>query len=243
MKFSSKTSISRSDFRIIILDPAKLSDNAWITVINVKESVVELSEKLINADYDYQLQRIWELKHKYPNSVTVADRWWAWEFLAESDKKQVIEVRIKSTWTWDLNMLKWYYTISKWLMVWFADTLFRKKVLNIFDDLTDLIKQLWDFIEIKSMRSKIILYKWKWKTKDDLVLSLVNWTCYLYKVLWLHTTKEWKDMQINLIIILYIVILIKKIIMKSIIIQFINNNYTMNDWVWSLDKKEKIKKC
>lgn len=183
--------LDEKDFRVIILDPAKLSDNAWIVVINVKEWIIEQAEKLINADYDYQLKRIKELKGMYNNSVTVADRWWAWEFLAESDKDWVIEVRIKSTWQWDLKNNWKYFTIAKWLMIWFLDTLFRKRVLNIFDDLYDLISQLWKFIEIKSKHSNIILYKWEWKEKDDLVLSLANWSCYIYKVLWLHTKEEW----------------------------------------------------
>lgn len=183
-----------NDFRVISLDPAKLSDNAWIVVINVKRRIIEEAEKLIWADYEYQLELIKLKKEKYKNSICVCDRTWVWEYIAELDKKHnVIDVRIKSKWQWDLNILNWYYTISKTFLIWFLDTVFNKKVLRLFEDLSDLIYQLWKFVEVKSKHSNIVLYKWEWKEKDDLVLSLAWAVCYIYKILWLHTAEDWEN--------------------------------------------------
>lgn len=187
--------VDDNQLRVISLDPAKLSDNAWITVINLVTQTIEISEKLVSTDYDYQLNKVKNLKEKYKWSVAVCDRWWAWEFLSEQDKEWVIDIRIKTTWQWDIrfNDQRWYYTIAKWTMIWFLETLFRKKTLKIYEDLTDLRYQLDKFIEFKSNRSNVIMYKWEWKEKDDLVLSLANATCYIYKILWLHTKEEWEN--------------------------------------------------
>lgn len=183
-------STDNNDPRVIILDPAKLSDNAWLSIINLKHQVIEQSEKLVNSDYSYQIKRVEELKKLYPNSVAVCDRWWAWEFLAETDIEWVIDIRIKSTWQWDLKSNWVYYTISKWKMVSYLEFYFKRKILRIFDDLTDLIEQFNKFVEIKSNRSSIVLYKWEWKTKDDLVLSVINGATYMHKILWLHSKED-----------------------------------------------------
>ena len=184
---------SDSDFRVCILDPAKLSDNAWIVDINVTHSVIESAEKLVNASYKYQLQVMAEKKKKFKNVIIVADRSWAWEFLAEEDTEWIVDIWIKTTGQWELNENWNIFTIAKWKMVWYAETVFDKKMLSVFDDLTDLIYQFSKFIQLKSSRSNIILYKWEWKQKDDLVISALNWILYIYKILWLTNKSDWES--------------------------------------------------
>ncbi len=185
------------DFRVITLDPAKLDDNAWITVININTQFIEKAIKLENADYTYQLKLIKDLKTEYKNSITICDRNWIWELVSELDKDWVIDIRIKTTWVWDLNFNRkqWYYILSKWLVIWILETMFRERILHINIELQNLIDQLNNFerLESKSWKGSVILYKWKWKTKDDLVLSLWYWAVYIYSIMWLKTIEDMKN--------------------------------------------------
>lgn len=46
---------------------------------------------------------------------------------------------------------------------------------------------------MKSWRSDIVLYMWKNKTKDDLVLATAYAWVYMYLILWLKTIKDIED--------------------------------------------------
>ena len=59
--------------------------------------------------------------------------------------------------------------------------------------MTWLIEQLNNFERLSSWKSGIILYKWKWKTKDDLVLSLAYAITYVVWILWLSNKEEMKN--------------------------------------------------
>jgi hypothetical protein len=185
------------DFRVITLDPAKLDDNAWITVININTQFIEKAIKLENADYSYQLKLIKDLKNEYKNSVTICDRNGVWELVSELDRDWVIDIWIKTSWVWDLNFNRkqWYYILSKGLVIWILETMFRERILHINVELQNLIDQLNNFerLESKSWKWSIILYKWKWKTKDDLVLSLWYWAVYIYSIMWLKTIEDMKN--------------------------------------------------
>lgn len=185
---------NKNDYRIISLDPAKLDDNAWITIFNVNTQLIERSIKLENADYTYQLEYIKTLKTEFPKNTTVCDRSWVWELLSELDKEWIIDIRIKTSGQWTLSYnKKWYRVLSKWLLIWFLENILKNRQIKIKEDLTWLIEQLNNFERLSSWKSGIILYKWKWKTKDDLVLSLAYAITYVVWILWLSNKEEMKN--------------------------------------------------
>lgn len=184
----------KSEYRIISLDPAKLDDNAGVTIFNMTTQSVERSIKLESADYLYQLEFMGQLKKEFPNCTTVWDRSWVWELLSELDKDWVIDIWIKTSGQWSLTQnKKWYRVLSKWLLIWFLENALKARQIRIKDTLHDLIEQLKNFERLSSWKSWIILYKWKGKTKDDLVLSLAYAICYVVWILGIQTKEEMKS--------------------------------------------------
>lgn len=186
---------NQDDWRILWFDLAKLDDTAWLVLINLNSMEIEEAIKVTNLTYWAQLEYAEEYKEKYQNIFVIWDRSWVWEAVSEQDEKWVVDCWIKSTWQWDVNYNKryWYYTASKWFIVNNCATLLNNNIIKIPWYNTDLIEQLNNFIKMKSWRWEAILYKWKWKSKDDLVLSLAYACFYLTNVLWLKSREDIED--------------------------------------------------
>jgi len=184
-----------TDVRVLWFDLWKLDDNCGVTLINIKHREVEESKKIKNMKYWDQLVLAWEYKKKFPNTIVIWDRSWVWEAVSEMDIKMVVDAWIKSTWTWDLNYNKknWYYTCSKGKIINTLAWLFYKWILKIPADNIDLIEQLQNFVKMKSWRWETILYKGKWKKKDDLVLSCAYAALEIFLILWLVEIKDWEQ--------------------------------------------------
>jgi hypothetical protein len=211
-----------TDLRILWFDLGKLEDTAWLTIINLNHLEVESSIKVNNLTYWKQLEYAEDYKKKYSNIYVIWDRSWVWEAVSEQDLKWVVDVWIKSTWTWELNFNKKYkyYTCNKWFIIttlaWLLNSFLKIPMNNV-----DLIDQLNNFIKVKSWRWETILYKWKGKKKDDLVLSLAYATLYIHSILWLKT-KEDIQQYINEI-------------WNNQTYYYNNDRYSNNDWYyWNL---------
>jgi len=182
----------QTDLRVIWIDMWGLSDHVWVCEFNVRRLIVEkwYSHK-IDGDYQNCLVIAREAKEKYPNCITVWDRWWpVWEAVAILDKKtQYIDYWIKSTGNSSgLNELDWYYTMKKWVFVlsWaYALT----NIVKIMMSCTDLITQFWDMEMKKSTRWGTILYKAKKGRKDDAVFWYLN-VFWLLRIIFQLLSKE-----------------------------------------------------
>lgn len=183
---------SDNDFRILWFDLAKLDDDAGLTIINLTHMEVESSIRKKNLTYGTQLENVQELKKQYPNLLVIWDRSGVWEAVAEQDIWWVVDVWIKSTWAWELkyNKQRWYYTCNKWFIINNLATLLSTNVLKIPQWNFDLITQMNNFVKIQSSRSETLLYKWKWKEKDDLVLSLAYASLYMSVILWIKNKDD-----------------------------------------------------
>lgn len=182
----------KDDVRILWFDLWKLDDTAWLTIINLNNMEVEDSIKVKNLTYWAQLDYVKEYKKKFPNLFVIWDRSWVWEAVSEQDIDWIVDVWIKSTGSWDLKQNKEYkyYTCNKWLIITTLATILNNWIIKIPSYNTELIEQLNNFVKMKSTRWETILYKWKWKKKDDLVLSLAYAVLYMYSILWLKTKEE-----------------------------------------------------
>lgn len=183
------------DPRILWFDLWKLTDDCAITLINIKHREIEESIKIKNLQYWDQLKQAKKYKEKFPNTLVIWDRSWVWEAVSEMDTEYIVDVWIKSSWQWDLNFNKKhkYYTCSKWKIINNFASLFHNGILRIPSDNLDFISQAQSFVKKKSPRSEIILYAWKWKKKDDLVLSWAYAALYAFLILWLDSIKAWEN--------------------------------------------------
>jgi len=180
------------DPRILWFDLWKLEDSAWLSLINLKHWTIESAIKVNNLTYWMQLEYAKDYKKKYKNLLVIWDRSWVWEAVSEQDTDFVVDAWIKSTWQWNLSFNKKYkyYTCSKSLIITTLATTFSTNLLKITNTNVDLIEQLNNFVKMKSWRWNVILYKWKWKKHDDLVLSTAYWVLYMYSILWLKTKED-----------------------------------------------------
>jgi hypothetical protein len=180
------------DVRILWFDLWKLDDTAWLSMINLTHMEVESSIKVSNLTYWMQLTYAQEYKDKYPNLFVIWDRSWVWEAVSEQDTIWTVDVWIKSTWQWELNFNKKlnYYTANKWLIINTFASILNNNVIKIPNNNVDLIDQLNNFVKMKSWRWEVILYKWKWKKKDDLVLSSAYAIFYMASILKLKTKED-----------------------------------------------------
>lgn len=181
-----------SDPRILWFDLWKLDDTAGLTIINLKHRVIESSIIVNNLTYWMQLEYAKEYKKKFTNLLVIWDRSWVWEAVSEQDLTWVVDVWIKSTGTWELNFNKKYkfYTCNKWFIITTFASVLAQGIIKIPNNNTDLIDQMNNFIKMKSWRWEVILYKWKWRKKDDLVLSSAYAILYMFSILWLKTIED-----------------------------------------------------
>lgn len=188
----SSSSIDYSDPRILWFDLGKLTDTCGLVMINLKTRKIEIADKVLNASYGTQLQYAKEFKEKYKNLLVIWDRTWVGEAVSEQDVDWVVDTWIKSTGAWELSLNKQFgfYTCNKWKIINTLATVLNSNLLKISSDLWDLIDQLNNFVKMKSARGEIILYKGKWKKKDDLVLSLAYAVVYMYLILWLKKVED-----------------------------------------------------
>ncbi len=186
--------IDYNDPRILWFDLGKLTDTCGLVLINLKTRKIELADKVLNASYGTQLQYAKEFKEKYKHLLVIWDRTWVGEAVSEQDTEWVVDCWIKSTGAWELSYNKqfWFYTCNKGKIINTLATVLNSNLLKISSDLQDLIDQLNNFVKMKSARGEVILYKGKWKKKDDLVLSLAYAVIYMYLILWL---KRIEDME------------------------------------------------
>lgn len=189
---SNYSKYSDSDPRILWFDLGKLTDTCWLVMINLKHKEIEFSNKILNATYWTQLQNAKEYKKKYPNLLVIWDRSWVWEAVSEQDTEWIVDTWIKSTWQWELRFNRqWkFWTCPKSTIVEIMATVLNTNLLKIPADQSDLISQMNDFVKMKSWRGEVILYKGKWKTKDDLVLATAYACIYMYSILWLKKQSE-----------------------------------------------------
>lgn len=182
----------KEDIRILWFDLWKLDDTAWITIVNLTHMEVESSIKIKNLTYWAQLDYVKEYKQKFPNLFVIWDRSWVWEAVSEQDTEWIVDIWIKSTGSWDLkqNREYKYYTCNKWLIITTLATVVNNWIIKIPAHNTELIEQLNNFVKMKSSRWETILYKWKWKKKDDLVLSLAYAVLYMYSIIGLKNKEE-----------------------------------------------------
>lgn len=180
------------DVRILWFDLWKLDDTAWLSMINLTHMEIESSIKVSNLTYWMQLTYAQEYKDRYPNLFVIWDRSWVWEAVSEQDIIWTVDVWIKSTWQWELNFNKKlnYYTANKWLIINTFASILNNNVIKIPNNNVDLIDQLNNFVKMKSWRWEVILYKWKWKKKDDLVLSSAYAIFYMASILKLKTKTD-----------------------------------------------------
>ena len=192
---SNKNKYQDSDIRILWFDLWKLDDSAALILFNLTHREIEESMPVYNASYWTQLSYAKDYKKKYKNIFIIWDRSWVWESVSEQDTEWVVDCWIKSTGQWWLSYNKQlnYYTCSKWLIITTLATIFNLWIIKIPADNDLLIKQLNSFVKMKSWRSDIVLYMWKNKTKDDLVLATAYAWVYMYLILWLKTIKDIED--------------------------------------------------
>jgi hypothetical protein len=183
---------SEQDVRILGFDLWKLTDKAALVLINLTHREIEESRLVKNTSYWTQLEYAEEYKTKFKNLLIMWDRSWVWEAVAEQDTKTVVDAWIKSTGQWWLNYNKKYkyYTCSKWVIINNTATVLNNWIIKIPSIHSELLEQFNDFIKMKSWRWEVILYKWKWKKHDDLVLATAYAVLYMYSVLWLKTKEE-----------------------------------------------------
>jgi hypothetical protein len=188
------------DIRLLWFDLWKLDDTAWITLINLTHREIESSIKVSNATYWMQLDYARDYKNKYRNLIVVWDRSWVWEAVSEQDTDSIVDIWIKSTWVWELSFNKKYryYTCNKWMIITTMATIISEWLVKIPNHNWDLIEQMTNFTKMKSWRWEVILYKWKWKHKDDLVLSTAYVLLYMYSILWLKKIKDIEEYVKNI---------------------------------------------
>jgi len=180
-----------SDLRIVWIDMWGLEDLLWVWVFNVKQLIQEewYSKKI--EDYSESILLARDYKAKFPNCITVWDRWWpVWEAAYLLDKKtQYIDYWIKNTGNsnW-LNEKDWYYTVPKWTLV-LSWSYALSNIVKVMITCSDLIKQFWDMEMKQSTRGKTILYKGKKGRKDDAVFAflLIFW---LLRIIFQLLSKE-----------------------------------------------------
>jgi len=189
---ASTSKYTDSDFRILWFDLWKLTDTCWLVLINLKHRELEEAKPVLNATYWTQLIYAEEYKKKYKNLLVIWDRSWVWEAVSEQDTKWVVDTWIKSTGKWELNYNSkyWYWSCSKWKIINIMATVFNTNLIKINWDQNELIDQMNNFVKLKSNRWEVILYKWKWTKKDDLVLSTAYACSYIYSILWLREIKD-----------------------------------------------------
>lgn len=180
------------DPRIIWFDLAKLDDAAGIVIINLKTRTIERATAHNNSTYSMQLENVKQLKAKYKNSLVIWDRSGVGEVVAEQDTLWIVDSWIKSTATWDLkyNSQMRYWTASKWYIVNTLALAFETHLIQISDECSELIKQLKDFIKMKSPHGEVVLYKWRGKWKDDLVLAAAYAVVYIYGIMQAKSVKD-----------------------------------------------------
>ena len=188
----STASIDYNDPRILGFDLGKLTDTCGLVLINLRTRKIEIADKVLNASYGTQLQYAKEFKEKYKHLLVIWDRTWVGEAVSEQDVDWVVDCWIKSTGAGELSYNKqfWFYTCNKGKIINTLATVFNSNILKISSDLGDLIDQLNNFVKMKSARGEVILYKGKWKKKDDLVLSAAYAVIYMYLILGLKSIQD-----------------------------------------------------
>lgn len=183
---------SDDDPRIIWFDLAKLDDAAGVVIINLKTKCIEQANAYNNSTYSMQLENIKKLKSKYKNCLVIWDRSGVGEVVAEQDVNGVVDAWIKSTATGELkyNSQLRYWTASKWYIINTLALALETNLVSISDDCQELIKQLKDFIKMKSPHGDVILYKWRGKSKDDLVLAAAYAVVYIYGIMQSKNSKD-----------------------------------------------------
>jgi hypothetical protein len=181
-----------TDIRILWFDLWKLTDDAALVLINLTHREIEESRLLKNASYWTQLEYAQEYKEKYKNILIIWDRSWVGEAVAEQDTTWIVDTWIKSTWQGWLNYNKKlkYYTCSKGVIINNTASVLNNWIIKIPSIHAELLEQFNDFIKMKSWRWEVILYKWKWIKKDDLVLSTAYAILYMYSILDLKTIED-----------------------------------------------------
>ena len=192
---SNSSKYKDDDVRILWFDLGKLTDTAWLVLINLTHREIESAIPVLNATYWTQLDYAEDYKKRYKNLFIIWDRSWVWEAVSEQDIKWVVDAWIKSTWQGSLNYNRknWYYTCNKWTIVTTLATVLNSNLIRIPSHNDALIEQLNNFVKMKSWRWEVILYKWKWKSKDDLVLATAYAILYMYSILWMKTLKDIED--------------------------------------------------
>lgn len=195
MVSSNRDKYRDEDVRILWFDLWKLTDTAALVLINLTHMEIESATAVLNATYWTQLSYAEEYKNKYKNLIVIWDRSWVWEAVSEQDTKWVVDTWVKSTWQWWLtyNSKYNYYTCSKSTIITNFATVLNSNIIRIPNDSQELIEQLKNFIKVKSWRWEVILYKWKGKAKDDLVLASAYAILYMYSILWLKTRQDIED--------------------------------------------------
>ena len=188
----SNGTIDYNDPRILGFDLGKLTDTCGLVLINLKTRKIEIADKVLNASYGTQLQYAKDFKGKYKNLLVIWDRTGVGEAVSEQDIEGVVDTWIKSTGAGELSYNKqfWFYTCNKGKIINTLATVLNSNLLKISSDLWDLVDQLNNFVKMKSARWEILLYKGKWKKKDDLVLSLAYAVVYMYLILWLKRIED-----------------------------------------------------
>ncbi len=182
-----------SDLRIVWIDMWWLEDLLWVWVFNVKQLIQEewYSKKIDN--YKESIELAAEYKNKYPNCITVWDRWWpVWEAAYLLDMKtKHIDYWIKNTSgkNW-MNEKEWYYTVPKWTLV-LSWSYALSNIVKVMISCQDLIKQFGDMEMKQSTRGNTILYKGKKGRKDDAVFAflLIFWLLRI-----VFQLLSWEDM-------------------------------------------------
>ncbi len=181
-----------TDLRILGFDLGKLQDTCGLVLLNLKHMEVEEARIVSNARYGTQLEYAEEYKKRFKNMLIIGDRTGVGEAVSEQDVNGIVDCWLKSTGQWELsyNKTHHFWTCNKGKIITTTATAFNQRLFHIPNDLHDLIEQLKNFVKMKSGNGSVILYKGKWKKKDDLVLAMAYAVVYAYLILWLKSRED-----------------------------------------------------
>ena len=185
-----------SDTVVIWYDPGKISDNAWVVIIDPSEMRVIEEVRWYQVNYKDQKQLMIDLKKNYKNCTVVMDRTWVGEWVAEIFGDVVdVYVKYKGHWEVTFNTQFGYYQVSKMTLVEFTKLYFEHFGLKINSGLENLINELKWFQKINT-GNKVIQYGGVW-VKDDSVNALMLACFYLKYVAWITAKHQWIDINFN----------------------------------------------